>query len=424
MISKEKVNIFFSTLLAYLIMVGFAVITTVFLPFGAEDTQLVTIPFRAFTLAIALIVLFLNINLKKRNNIYLTLLLVFFALYIFRLFWSITLVGDTVATHFPNHNQYYWLTIGVVFIPMLSMMYCYKKINVTLLFWTVLVSGLVVLLFTMQANTAIMQADAATVRQAGNAAINTISYGHYATMIALFSLYGLLFGNQRKYVNLIFIAGFLFAVFIVLRAGSRSPIVALVVISVIMVFYKGKKKLTGMLFLAFLASLFLIFRNDIIMLINSFAPIAIDRLELMAEGDSSERDILLKYAWNQFLDSPFFGRDFVIAHGIAAGEYPHNIIIESFMALGVLGGGIMLFLLIIASVQSLKLIKQRDIFALFAIIFIQRLILHMFSLAIYMGDIFFCLLALILCTKSKDYIQHDKSENVSKYPVENSERPV
>lgn len=59
----------------------------------------------------------------------------------------------------------------------------------------------------------------------------------------------------------------------------------------------------------------------------------VDMLETRLQGGREERDYLLADAWNDFLNSPLIGESYVMK----SGGYPHNFIVESLMATGIVG---------------------------------------------------------------------------------------
>ena len=82
--SSSKVNFFFSNFNVILILAGYPFVTTIFIPlFGESSTQLVTIPFRLFSLIITTITLIINFKKSIKYSL---------ALKLFILFWFFLIV--------------------------------------------------------------------------------------------------------------------------------------------------------------------------------------------------------------------------------------------------------------------------------------------------------------------------------------------
>lgn len=78
--SNSKLNYFFSNLNVLVILTGYPLVTTIFIPmFGSVEgsTQLVTIPFRLVSLIITIITLVLNYNKSTKYSLALKLFIFF-----------------------------------------------------------------------------------------------------------------------------------------------------------------------------------------------------------------------------------------------------------------------------------------------------------------------------------------------------------
>lgn len=81
-------------------------------------------------------------------------------------------------------------------------------------------------------------------------------------------------------------------------------------------------------------------------------------------------------AWDQFLESPIIGS---ALEERTTGFYPHNLILEAFMATGIFGGIAFFSLLAVAFFGAWKLIKSGGPFLWIGLLFLQYLIGSMFS---------------------------------------------
>src|SRR5690606_5888968 len=99
-----------------------------------------------------------------------------------------------------------------------------------------------------------------------------------------------------------------------------------------------------------------------------------------------------KTSFNQFLDNPVVG-DKIEVNGIPS--YPHNMFLEVWQTLGVLGS-IPFFILIGNALKiSMKIFREDRIYSWLPIIFIQSFIQHLFSNSVYMGAWFWASMALL-----------------------------
>jgi O-antigen ligase len=379
------------------------VFTTIFLPVTSdiETPQSKTIPIRIFCLFVSVFTICLNFNLKKKHNIFIILLVLFWFLYFIKLFIVISITG-TVAEQYSVKYQYYMYAIGI-FIPFLSIIWSYKKIDIKKLFWYVYFSGIFILIFStatnmfmgVERNTDILQ-----MRLPANLALNAISYGHIAITIALLSIYALFYLKTNLYRSLLYIVIFIFSLFVSFTAGSRSPIVAFIFVGIILFCMQRK----SLYILISSIMLFSVFSNTIFKFIEQTFPVMYIRLDDASRGDTSERNLLYHNAWRQFINAPWGSDDFVLNSGYGKGMYPHNIILESLVSLGITGGIIIILLLIKSISKSIVSLKKKSSESFLVIIFLQYVILYMFSYSLYSvsASVLFCLMTYILLTNTKN----------------------
>jgi O-antigen ligase len=105
------------------------------------------------------------------------------------------------------------------------------------------------------------------------------------------------------------------------------------------------------------------------------------------------REILYHDAWQQYLNHPIVGSSFVEENSRL---YPHNIVIESFMATGTFGGSCFVLLILISLWRSFKLIKRAPEMAWVPICYMQYLLGAMFSGGIYANVLLWGMLGIVL----------------------------
>ena len=172
--------------------------------------------------------------------------------------------------------------------------------------------------------------------------------------------------------------------------ASKGGIIALVLSLLIVLFVI--KKINFNFFLVLVTSYLVVINASFF-----FLDTVVDRFQYSIEGNTSgEKELryyLWKYSFEKFIDNPFFGYFTEIHLGqismMESSSYPHNIILESFLSMGIFGGFLMLSILIISLKNAIRISKKNAdeswILLLFLIVFYQC----MFSGNIYSGAIWF-----------------------------------
>lgn len=115
-----------------------------------------------------------------------------------------------------------------------------------------------------------------------------------------------------------------------------------------------------------------------------------DRL-IISDKSSSARIGLLTSSLTVFLENPIFGISNWIAN---KGQYPHNLALEAFQNLGVVGGGMFLLLLVVGTFQAWRRIRQGEY--MIALLFFQALVAGQFSGSLHATAQLWTTLALLL----------------------------
>lgn len=128
--------------------------------------------------------------------------------------------------------------------------------------------------------------------------------------------------------------------------------------------------------------------------------------DIYLDTSAQERLVYQQAAIDQALASPFFGNAYV---EVLSDHYPHNLIIESAMALGL--GGLALFVFLCGKGIVTAAQKLRTGETLLPLLFIQYLVAVQFSSSLWGAASFWITLSLILTYRSS-YAQISTSENV------------
>ena len=219
-------------------------------------------------------------------------------------------------------------------------------------------------------------------RLGANDILNPITTGHMGVtllIISTFSVIGL--GEEKKTIyKLMYLIGIPFGALLLIFSASKGPVIAALIILTLMMAIGVKRKR----YLA-VVSLCLILILAFIYFYIQAGEQGIDLARFLStEGFSSsqessmERINLLKEAIRNFIDNPFFGAGPVMK---ASPEfpYPHNIIVEAFMATGIFGGGLFLAGIICLCYVVIKKLYNFDPYSWVGLLFLQYLIGGIFS---------------------------------------------
>jgi O-antigen ligase len=112
-------------------------------------------------------------------------------------------------------------------------------------------------------------------------------------------------------------------------------------------------------------------------------PVALVTDELRAQ--------MVRRSWRAFAASPLVG-----AGVEPLGAYPHNVIVESFLAVGTPGGLAVLALTVMSLVAAWKVWRRDDEHYWIALLFGQQTVLAMLSGALYQSGAYWCLMAAVV----------------------------
>lgn len=146
-----------------------------------------------------------------------------------------------------------------------------------------------------------------------------------------------------------------------LLGASRGPAVAFTAIFLITLYFLARSHLTttGLRFRRnlWLFAILLLGALSYLVMLDSLSIQLFDRLALMFDDQAGrpieERDFIYAEAWNDFLSSPLVGFSYMTTTGYS----PHNIILGTLMATGLVGGVFLLFALFRAMRGTLNMLR-------------------------------------------------------------------
>jgi O-antigen ligase len=210
-------------------------------------------------------------------------------------------------------------------------------------------------------------------------ALNPISLGHLGVQLVLLSLWALFLRPDQKLFlgKLMFSVALVVGVYLALVANSRGPLVSLVIallFAVVASNLRSKYWIVGLILAGAVAFV------PMVTLVDHIAGTQIyERLLGSSQFDEVStlgRIDLYASAWSQFTKFPLTG------YGLedpVFGGYPHNLVIEAFMATGLFGGLLMITILILTVVASYRTLRKVPGFGWLALLVIQQIFAAQFS---------------------------------------------
>jgi O-antigen ligase len=370
-------------------LAGFPLVAGVSNVFGALSTPY-SVAMRATMLCLSGLLIFLAAKRKYTGYVkgmFWFPFLFFWSAYIMRLAYD-----TSYKAHWLSKNpQEYWIwAIGACLIPSLALLakmrrgafqYAYRWAFVCLLLAALLIS------FSGGTEYVTDRGISYDMGRLHIASLNPIFLGHLGLSLILVAIWPVLWQvnncSWRRRV-LVAICSAL-GLYLLVSAASRGPIVAMIVVFCFYFLSVKTRKALKPIVLAML-----VFGLAWTLAVR-FEETGQYRLLTRIENTFHGKDLAVTGrqdsfggAAKQFLESPIVGD---ALEEKATRFYPHNVVLESFMATGFAGGLAFLAILIFGLISAYKLLKWRTVDGWVALIFVQYLIAAQFSGAIYNATI-------------------------------------
>lgn len=371
---QEKINYLQVLMISIGLGLGFDLVS--FLPeYVTVDSQIVTICFRGLYFFICLYVIHKCYKKKYLTKSYLPLI-IFFIFYIIRSIFD---------SFYDYKNIYFFLlefwifVIMLIIIPILSFSCSinYKTLNRAKLFTLYLaISTNLLGVFNNIINLEGFKGG----RLTSNLLMNPVSFGQMGVILVAICITYLIKSNIIN--NLILFSLIILGIFNIALAGSRGPLIELVLVLVLFIF-SNFKKFNKIYFFSILLLLFFIF------IYYSQYFLYFDTALARLEGSGQEeRNLLINDALDKIINNPILGFQ-------AIGSYPHNLLIESLMAFGLLGGILMIYLYY-QSIKCILFLVRNENTSWLALILLMHMFATLISGAIYNSIEFWPLLSLCI----------------------------
>ncbi len=230
--------------------------------------------------------------------------------------------------------------------------------------------------------------------------LNPIAIGFYGSLLTITSLYYLIIIKKARLW--IYLPFFLFGILMVVLGASRGPFISTICTMLIIVFYRFRISYSKII--TFLKIILIIIVTGGVLTVSIGSKFSLEdfsmfnRLSKMVDDRKKDRKEVRDYAWagawQDFLDSPIVGKQFV---GTYDNFYPHNIVLEIPMATGTIGSFFFLGFLIPAFVKIYRSFWHRDHDYFFiSIIYCPILVATLFSGSLFMTIHFWMILLLLI----------------------------
>jgi O-antigen ligase len=382
---------------------GYGVIS--FLVADSEKSQSVTIPYRVLVLLLNLILVLYNLKViypEKRNLSFNTLAcllrkteiistLFFVSCYSFRVVYDVFVRTDILLWQEPQQYILFWFFITL--IPSLNFLFLddskYEHYLIISWLFHCLIGGL-----------AIFSSPSLSDNYTGRlseVALNSISLGQFGTSLFLLSMilwlrYSAILGFAYRKWYFLYPVGSVIGIITTMLSGSRSSITASLICFSLILF---TAKTTG--FKTILFGMFLLLAVGLSAIYSlSQGSLFIDRMFLFKD-EFDPTGTGRGFIYDKTLKT--ISECIVAGCGIElpGGGYPHNLILESFLPFGFVGGALFIGIVGFALRKALGLLFDlKSKWSWLGILFIQYTILGLSSGSLYGSSVFWYLLFAIL----------------------------
>jgi hypothetical protein len=226
--------------------------------------------------------------------------------------------------------------------------------------------------------------------------------------------------------RIIFVSAALIGTLVTFAAGSRGPILAFSICTLLLLITHQQKN--GLSVKLFLSLIFMITTFGVVLStnVNQDNNKVFDRI-LAPEDDfdssnSQSRGYMYDMAVRLSMENPLFGFGLELPNGIG---YPHNIFIESFLTLGVGGGIIFAIINLYAVIISIKLLTNKNSqWGWIGLLFLQYMIAGCSSGSLYgVSSFWYFLFSLLsICDRFESTVENHLPKTHHEEAVESNEK--
>ena len=361
-----------------LTVVGFPLVSTVPTLVGV-DSQVATVPFRIIVVALSVGILYgwWVRGTRVLFNAAVLSTLTLWALLVARMF------VDTMVDPLPGDlgipvSQFLLLSLGACYLPALAgLEYPDARTLDLARVWIEVLGAIAMLAILYVGLRGVFQGS--VLYRLATPVLNPISVGHLGVSVLIVTLCG--FSGSGRGVRLLRSLLVLLSVTVIVGSVSRGPILAALVAALLLATRPragARIKLFGVVLrVALVAGAIGAIAAAISYLEESGIIDVVERLtETLQDVASQERTAMIVGAWQQFAENPFIGSAFVERRFMMN---PHNIILESLMAVGIVGLGLLLVSMSASLVATQRVLRIPGNHAWVGLIYVQYVINGMLS---------------------------------------------
>jgi O-antigen ligase len=364
------------------------------------DSRVATVPFRGLMLLLQIYALFKFLgagHLRMGMSTISVVAVFFWTIYSFRFVVDAAFLQVPLGA--PPSDMA--LSLFAICLPTFIVLYQIRDIELyrKALGWSMLALGVCCVASMLRTRTA--QDVALHGRYQGNDILNPISYGHMGVTAIILGLFVLLqIGRVRAlwYLRLGAACTVCLGGFSILAASSRGALVAAILL-VPVVGYLGLRYGSRLFTIGICIALGFVL--SITITFFSQTGLRLDRLlgsvaaYNIANDSVNSRHDMIRDSWSEYLDHPWLGSSIVERNALI---YPHNAIVEAFMATGTFGGTAFSLLVLVAIYRAIRLVRRDPAMAWVPLCFFQQLIGAMFSGGLYGNAPLWGMMAIMLGT--------------------------
>lgn len=361
-----------------LTVVGFPLVSTVPTLVGV-DSQVATVPFRIIVVALSVGILYgwWVRGTRVLFNAAVLSTLTLWALLVARMF------VDTMVDPLPGDlgipvSQFLLLSLGACYLPALAgLEYPDARTLDLARVWIEVLGAIAMLAILYVGLRGVFQGS--VLYRLATPVLNPISVGHLGVSVLIVTLCG--FSGSGRGVRLLRSLLVLLSVIVIVGSVSRGPILAALVAALLLATRPragARIRLFGVVLrVALVAGAIGAIAVAISYLEESGIIDVVERLtETLQDVASQERTAMIVGAWQQFAENPFIGSAFVERRFMMN---PHNIILESLMAVGIVGLGLLLVSMSASLVATQRVLRIPGNHAWVGLIYVQYVINGMLS---------------------------------------------
>lgn len=366
---------------------------------GANNTAL-SIGMRSVNVVLSIFIILYSLNSARPafSKKALTLLVVFWIFYLLRITYDTVFFGYRLG----QEPTYYWIwSVGGCLVPMLALALRPQSIEDTArVFSSFYLFTFIAVLVALFATSGTVITDVGVAQETGRMRVgntlNPISLGHLGATMVVLSVWAFTFHRQwcTLIMRLALLIGAGAGFYLLVAANSRGPVVAtFICLAIVLLSVNFRYKFGISLFAAVFAISIIPMARYIE---DTYGITSMSRLFGMTVEDqvtSSSRLDLISSALDSFWTSPFIG---YAIEDPSTRSYPHNVIVEAYLALGVVVGSLFVVILLMMGLRAFKILKRYPQYGWPSLLFLQYAIGAQSSGSLYSSTYMWCSIGLLV----------------------------